>query len=252
MPAGASNRATMPSRPDPANAPEPLLAALLLSATAGLLDALTYLLHGHVFATAMTGNTVLLGVTVLAGNGSAVLLHAAPLVGYMLGVLASKLLRLRLGVYASPTALLFEAVALVAAGFMHRQVSEIVFTGAIAFVSGVQVTGFRQVGAYPYNSTFLTGDLREVGEAFLEWLRPGAEPKRKITARGRFADLTFVFTAFLGGAAVGALASRAWNSAVYWFPVPILLVLAPASLRWAQRASTQEASSADANRRHAI
>jgi uncharacterized membrane protein YoaK (UPF0700 family) len=36
--------------------------AMLLATTGGLLDAVVYLNHGHVFANAMTGNVIFLGI----------------------------------------------------------------------------------------------------------------------------------------------------------------------------------------------
>lgn len=42
--------------------PQPLLAGLMLLLTTGFIDIYTFLAHGHVFAEAMTGNLVLIGV----------------------------------------------------------------------------------------------------------------------------------------------------------------------------------------------
>lgn len=249
----AGTRGSVPAEPataDPATAPEPLAAAILLSGIAGLLDSVTYLLHGHIFATAMTGNTALLGLTILAGDYGTMLLHAAPLIGYVLGVLVSRALRLWLGAVASPVALAFEAVALIGAGFAPQRLSAVLFAGGIAFVSAVQVAGFRQVGPYPYNSTFLTGDLRELGDELLGWLWPGDTGTDRRFARGRFRDLTLVFVGFLAGATAGAVGAHFWASRVYWLPVPVLLALAPLSLRWAQQrtAAIQRATSTQHNK----
>ena len=52
--------------PQPAALPE----AVLLATIGGLLDAIVYLNDGHVFANAMTGNIVFLGIAILGpGRG---------------------------------------------------------------------------------------------------------------------------------------------------------------------------------------
>jgi uncharacterized membrane protein YoaK (UPF0700 family) len=45
-----------------------ILFALLLGTTGGFLDAVVYLNHGHVFANAMTGNVIFLGIAAIGRN----------------------------------------------------------------------------------------------------------------------------------------------------------------------------------------
>lgn len=235
----------MPSALDPATAPEPLLAALLLAAAAGLLDAVTYLLHGHVFATAVTGNAVLLGMTVLNGNAASILLHAAPMVGYIGGVLASKWLRTVAGRWADPMGLGVEAVLLVVAGLLPGRFPEMAFTAGIGFVSAIQVAGYRHVGPYSYNSTFLTGDLRDMAEGFFDWIWPRGEAGVRARGRTRMTDLSLVVLCFVAGASGGALASHPLGNHAYWIPVPVLVGMAPLSLRWVEREPKPEGAPAE-------
>ena len=53
----------------PASQPDTLLSATLLATTGGLLDAVVYTLHGHVFASSMTGNVILLGIAAFSRTG---------------------------------------------------------------------------------------------------------------------------------------------------------------------------------------
>src|SRR5712691_5639585 len=56
----------IPMQPqDPSAQPAALPDAMLLATTGGLLDAVVYLNHGHVFANAMTGNVIFLGIAIL-------------------------------------------------------------------------------------------------------------------------------------------------------------------------------------------
>jgi len=48
-----------------------LASGAILAAAGGFLDGLTYVGHGHVFANAMTGNVILLGIEGFEGSWSA-------------------------------------------------------------------------------------------------------------------------------------------------------------------------------------
>jgi Protein of unknown function (DUF1275) len=64
---GLVHPSTMPTS-DPAVLTNSLFDASLLAATGGLLDALVYLNHSHVFATAMAGNLIFPGIAAISRN----------------------------------------------------------------------------------------------------------------------------------------------------------------------------------------
>jgi uncharacterized membrane protein YoaK (UPF0700 family) len=70
---------------------------MLLAATGGLLDAFVYINHGHVFANAMTGNVVFLGIAAVGRNWGEIIPHLVPIGGFFAGVLTSKHMRSRFG-----------------------------------------------------------------------------------------------------------------------------------------------------------
>ena len=76
---------------------ETLPVGLLLALAGGFLDAYSYLNRGQVFATAETGNLVLLGINFSMGNWSQALHYLLPVLAYTAGVLVTELLRRRLG-----------------------------------------------------------------------------------------------------------------------------------------------------------
>ena len=161
------------------NRSNPLLSALLLATTGGLLDAVVYLNHGHVFANAMTGNVIFLGIEVLGRNWSEIAPRLVPLAGFIAGVTASKHMRSR---YSERTVLLlgltFEAAALFGLGWLPPSFPHMPFTAIIAFVSAFQVASYRRVERFSYNSTFVTGNLRDLTEGFMRRLRR-APPLRR-------------------------------------------------------------------------
>jgi hypothetical protein len=138
---------------------------MLLATTGGLLDAVVYLNHGHVFANAMTGNVIFLSIAVLGRDWADIVPHLVPLAGFFAGVLTSKHLRARSGIHSALVGLASEIVAIFALGWLPGGFPEMAFTGIIAYVAAFQVASFRRVDRFAYNSTFITGNLRDVAEA---------------------------------------------------------------------------------------
>ncbi len=68
------------------------LAVLFLSCGSGATDGMAFLLLGHVFTSAMTGNTVLLGIALAQANLDAARRSGCALAGFVLGVAAASLL----------------------------------------------------------------------------------------------------------------------------------------------------------------
>ncbi len=114
---------------------EPRPVALLLAATGGLLDAVVYLNHGHVFANAMTGNVVLLGIAILSRDAMDTLRHLVPLVAFLAGVATSKFARTRLGRTAHPAALMLAMVTLLVVGWLPGRFTKMAFTMLVAYVN---------------------------------------------------------------------------------------------------------------------
>src|SRR5580692_10242941 len=63
---------------------------VLLASAGGFLDGFTYVGHGHVFANAMTGNVVLLGINCFSGSWRAALLHLPAILAFIAGVCVSQ------------------------------------------------------------------------------------------------------------------------------------------------------------------
>ena len=201
-----------------------LLSASLLAATGGLLDAVVYTLHGHVFANAMTGNVILLGISAFSRDWLQAVRHLVPIGCFIVGVAASRYLRLLPQFYASIAVLALEMAVLFAAGLLSLSFPEMAFTGIIAFTSAFQVSTFRQVGRFAYNSTFITGNLRTAAESFVnQFLDPDPEAQRSESAKAR--KLFFICTYFLLGAMAGALGVPHLGNRTLWLAEPLLLIV---------------------------
>jgi uncharacterized membrane protein YoaK (UPF0700 family) len=224
------------AKPDPA----PLWSAMLLAATGGLLDAVVYLNHGRVFATAMTGNLVLLGISVVSERGAVAVRYCVPLVAYFFCVSISKWARARMP-KAGIAALVLEMLCLLIAGFLAPSFPDMVLVGIVAFAGALRLASFRRVGPFSYSSTFITGDLLDTSEGVGEALL-GSSPENRVRGRLKARDLGLICLAFLVGAAAGAFAAPRVHNASFWFAEPVLAVILIDTVIHPRRGSSAERS----------
>jgi uncharacterized membrane protein YoaK (UPF0700 family) len=201
-----------------------LTSAALLAAAGGMLDAVVYLNHGHVFANAMTGNVIFLGIAAVDRDFAGILPHIAPILAFLVGVIAARLLRAVPLRGSAVLTLGLEILALFAVGFFPLDAPQLAFTVTIAFVSAFQVTTFRRVGRFTYNSTFVTGNLRDMAEGVFDRLFAPARADRAV-GRAKALKMGLICLAFLAGAAAGAWVAPRFPSHAVWFAEPMLLAV---------------------------
>jgi len=220
----------------PNTTPEPsaLSDALMLASTGGLLDSFVYLNHGHVFANAVTGNVVLLGIALLGHQWREVIPHLVPILGFFVGVISARHLRTRSN-RAAIIALTFEILALFALGWVPPGFPDIPFTAIVAYVAAFQVSSFRRVNQFPFNSTFITGNLRQATEGLYDALDPTGTPETRIKGRAQGLDLGSICLCFLTGALIGAWAAPHLANRSLWLTEPLLLFVALRNLRRAAK-----------------
>ncbi len=207
-----------------------IASATLLALTGGILDAVVYLNHGHVFANAVTGNVIFLGVSLIAQDWPQVVRHTMPIVAFMLGVVAARLLQRLPNRHGALLVLGLEITALFTVGLLTRSIPQIVFVAIIAFVSAFQVTTFRRVGRFTYNSTFVTGNLREVADGWVDrYLLP--DPGQRAEGSAKAIKLAAICIAFLLGAIAGAWAAPRFPIHAILFAEPPLLIALGLTLR---------------------
>jgi uncharacterized membrane protein YoaK (UPF0700 family) len=207
--------------------------AILLAFTGGSLDAFVYVNHGHVFATAMTGNGVLLGVSILHHDYAEAFHRLVPIFGFMLGVFLSHLLDKTLKHHTVTVGLGCEISSLVLASFLPGRFPDPAFVLIIAIVAAFQVASFRKADIYAYNSTFITGNLRTAVDGLYNALDPAT---RKAGLR-KFFELSCIVLAFITGATAGAILSpHLYNHTLWLINLPLLAVLL-LTLRRARRSS---------------
>ncbi len=149
---------------------------ILLAIVGGFLDAYTFVGRGGVFANAQTGNVVLMGIEAATGEWGQAVLHAVPIMAFMVGVVVAEMIKnpsMRLFITDSEKAvLILETVVLFIVGFIPYTSPNIIVTVAVSFVSSVQISSFRKLIGSTYSTTMVTGNLRSATqEAYIAFTK---------------------------------------------------------------------------------
>ena len=219
--------------------------ALILASTGGLLDSFVFLNHGHVFANSMTGNVALLGITLLGHHWREVIPHLVPILGFFAGVISARHLRTR-NHRAAIIALAFEILALFALGWVPSSFPDIPFTAIVAYVAAFQVASFRRVDRFSFNSTFITGNLRDAIEGIYDAIDPSGTPEAREKGRAQGLQLGLISLCFLTGAALGAWAAPHLANRSLWLTEPLLLFVALRNLRRAAKPESPQVAAPNA------
>ena len=178
---------------------------LLLALTGGILDAYTYLNRGQVFATAETGNLVLLGINCAMGQWRRAAYYLLPISSYAAGLLTTLALHRRsdrLFFHWRQFVVLAECLAVATAALIPQGGLDPLVNCMIAFISAMQVQTFRKFRGCACATTMCTGNLRSGVEALYFHLadsEPGA-----LARAGVYFGLILCFIA---GAVVSGLLS---------------------------------------------
>lgn len=210
---------------------------VVLAVTAGASDATAFERLGHVFASVITGNLVLLGISAVHGDGKLALFSGCALAGYGAGVLLAAPRRRSTGEkedrpvwpMSATLALGGELVLLVAfAVFWEidgRHPARGAAVGLLVLCSaamGVQSTAVRRLGTM--STTYLTSTLTGLLEAVVvrSW---GPEHGRSVR----------ILLAALAGAAAAVAVNthaRVWLPALQLLPLAIVLPASTLITRW--------------------
>jgi uncharacterized membrane protein YoaK (UPF0700 family) len=176
---------------------------VLLAVAGGFQDAYSYIDLGGVFANAQTGNVVLFGVEAARDHWAAAVRHIPSLLAFVAGVVVAETLhRPRLVAvlrWPARIALILEIVVLAVVGVLPRDVPDSVLVVMIAFTASVQVTTFRTLIIWPYNTAMVTGNLRTAAQAAYAAVAD-RDPEAVRKARSFVVIIgSFVVGAFSGG-----------------------------------------------------
>lgn len=220
---------------------ERLLAACLLSAAGGFTDVYAYLFRGGVFANAVTGNLVIIGLRLAAGDAWGAAHGVCAVVAYGAGVMFANAVHARCAHARRfgwhQVVLWIEAALLLAVVWMPAGPFDFAVAALISFVCAMQVQAFRRVRGLPFASTMCTGNLRSGADAAYLWLRR-TDPNELAKAR----HYALVIVCFVAGVVAGALLLQRAGAAAFGIvpltlaAVSLLVHRRPAAwLRWLRR-----------------
>jgi uncharacterized membrane protein YoaK (UPF0700 family) len=201
-----------------------LSTAALLALVGGFLDGFTYVGHGHVFANAMTGNVVLLGIYGFSRDWEHSLRHLPPIVAFVLGIAAARTLSLpeiaRRVRDPHKIALGIQFAILLFISWLPASTPDFWITVGIAFAASLQLEYFREVNGRKYNSTFTTGNLRTLAESLFDLFFDQGKDDAAQAAR----DFALICLAFLCGAGLGGFFTAKFQNKALWIDLGLLAI----------------------------
>ena len=146
--------------------------AFLLTSVGGFLDTYTFTQHGGIFASAQTGNIILSAVALTKLEYYTTFQYIVPVISFSLGICAALFFSAHETIKKYDTwrlvSLLIEMFIFIMIGFFSKNVASIYITTTIAFVTGLQMTTFKNITGQGYANMFSTGNLQKaVNHLFL-------------------------------------------------------------------------------------
>jgi|SRR5665213_1996840 len=97
----------------------------------------------------------------------------------------------------------------------------------LAFALAMQTNAFRQIGPVRLNTSFMSGDLENLGEAITDSEAPGARKE----ARFRTAVFLSTWIAYAIGALMGAYGASHFAEKALWIPAGFVVLAVAIVLR---------------------
>lgn len=185
---------------------ETLTIGILLAMVGGFLDVYSYMARGGVFATAQTGNIVLLGLSIAQSRWLEALYYVFPIAAFALGILVAEAVKaffLKNRILNWRQIVIgFEGLILFAVAFMPPGMN-VLANVSVSFVSSLQIESFRMMNGNPYASTMCTGNFRSAMELLFLY----GKGRDRVSLEKSLAYFHVIFF-FIVGVVVGAFATR--------------------------------------------
>lgn len=201
---------------------ESLRLGTILMLTGGFMDAYSYLMRGNVFATAETGNIVLLGINLAQKNWGRAAHYLIPITSYAIGIFVAEWIKKLMGegtkVHWKEGVLWLELLIVLLAGWIPQEGNSLV-NCMIGFSCAMQVEAFRKMHGMGFATTMCTGNLRSGTELLSVGLFEKSREKAKNGLSYYWIDFMFVV-----GAAVSTLMCRLFAERAIWFCAVTLFI----------------------------
>ena len=202
--------------------------ALFLALSGGVMDAYSYLVRGHVFANAQTGNMLLLGVNLSQGNWDQCMHYLSPVLFFSAGIAMAHGIKLLLKpkhLHWRQLVLLIEAVLLVIVGFVPEGFN-LIANGLTSLACGMQVQAFRKLHGNAFATTMCIGNLRAGTQELVSYRLTRSRDQLEGMAIHYGVIITFVAGAIIGSRMIALVGLQAILAS------PVLLAIALALMFW--------------------
>lgn len=189
--------------------------AILLTIVGGFLEIYSYVYMNNVFATAITGNIVLLAYNLKNLRYAVAFKYSIPILSFMLGVFISELIKGKLKsmkiTHWRNIILVVELIILISLSL----ITNIGYIGIslISFTSAIQVQTFKKIESYSYYSTMLTGNTRQLVEAIVH------KEKNKIK------DFIIIIVSFIIGVILADITIELFDRNSIYLPIFLILIV---------------------------
>lgn len=201
---------------------ESYLMGMLLAVIGGFLDAYTYILRGHVFANAQTGNMVLLAIKLSEGDFNSVGFYLLPITAFVGGVLIAEHIRKKAiknhRLHWRQIVIFVELLIILLVSFIPAGPMDSIVNILISFVSSLQVQCFRKVKGNIYATTMCTGNLRSASEGLYRFIE-----LKDISSLNRSITYLGIILFFIFGAIAGAVVVKVYGEASTLFCCLLLI-----------------------------
>ena len=192
---------------------------MVLAATAGGLDAYTYLVHGEVFAGLQTGNFILLGVNLGQGQCSALIHYLIPIFAFAFGALLARFLQTKISKKQQLWFLSFEFLLLLFVGFFSPTMPNLLANALLSIAAATQLQEFQKLKGRPFTSLMMTGNLKNLATNFFEGYLNHQSEKRVA-----FKDTLIILGSFLSGALLNGFLATYFHERTIFFSLIFIAV----------------------------
>ena len=146
---------------------ESLRVGMLLTATAGYIDAYTFAFHDEKFASFQSGNILQLGINLASGHFIMALQFLAPILGFLLGAMLNQVIKQiaqRRQTAWEPLAVLVELVGILFVALLEiMHVPSLLVISLLGLFMAIQADTFGKLRGMPYATVLSTGNLKTFG-----------------------------------------------------------------------------------------
>lgn len=143
---------------------ESIEVSMLLTFVGGFLEIYSFLLKGHVFATTITGNIVLMLFNLYSKNFNIIIKYIFPILGFCIGVVLSIIAKKKLSrnrLHWRIYVIFFEMFLVVLIYLLRSKDIFIIDVCLISMLSAIQIQTFMKIKKKIYMSTMCTGNTRK-------------------------------------------------------------------------------------------